>query len=191
MGYKVGGGEIWLTVGNEDTGLKSFLMTTNADGKSVAPIPKEQQMIKPESLVRIWGTREGTSALLRTLSQMLADAPPIVHRLTIPGGSISSKVEGAAFFEEAGVVHILSVRFENDEPVFEDIGFVAAGCGATVPNHSCFCTASGAGASCTSGSNPNGGGDWAKCKDGNVNSPEATTCTGNAGSCSCTIAPAQ
>ena len=184
MGYKVGGNEVWVTVGSEGTGFTGYRLETDPDSKSVTDVPFDQSSIKPESFVRMSGTREGMAAIAGALAQMLTDQFPAIRRIKAPTDPVSAKVDGIAIFEEEGVIHLLSVRFLENGPVFEDIGGVASGCFSNLPPDAggCGCTA-GQGGTCTGYSGTDNK-YHVKCTD----AAGTMECSGGGGSCTCAAA---
>jgi len=185
MGYKVGGNEVWVTVGSEATGFTGYRLETDPDSKSVKDVPLDQSSIKPESFVRMSGTREGMAAIAGALAQMLTDQSPAIRSIKAPTDPVAAKVEGVAFFEDEGVVHLLAVRIVGNKPEFEDIGGVAAGCSVSLPSTAggCGCNASGAGSSCVGWTGTDNK-YHVKCTD----SAGTMNCSGGGGGCECAAA---
>ncbi len=184
VAYKVGvrtngSKDITVTVGNDATGYVGYQVQSDAVTGAATPLSADNDKIDPESFVRMRGTQRGVVAIAQALAKMVADQPLSMERVKISTCGKSWDSEGIAFFEARGVVHLVSVRFVGDDPVFDDFGFVATGCSATVPSEGCACSASGLGAWCKSGTT--NGVSRAKCKDdeGTMN------CTGGGGSCGC------
>ncbi len=178
--------EYSVTTGNDEAGRMGYQIQTDVDTGSVAPLSEDQEIINPESFVRMSGTRKGMAAISQALAKLVADQPLTIQRVNIPDGGRSWESEGIAIFQADGIVHLVIVRFLGGQPVYEDIGFVAAGCSAQLPPGAggCSCNASGPNHSCSQGQNGDGS-YYAKCKDDVSNS----NCTGGGGSCAC--APAQ
>jgi len=185
MSYKVGGNEVWVTVGSERTGFTGYRLETDPDSKAVKDVPLDQSSIKPENFVRMSGTREGMAAIAGALGQMLTDQSPAIRRIKAPTDPVAAEVEGVALFEDEGVVHLLAVRIVGNKPEFEDIGGVAAGCSAELPAGAggCGCNASGPGSSCYGGSDGSTGKYWVKCTD----AQGTMSCSGGGGSCACAL----
>lgn len=170
-----------IIVGKEETGVVQYNLGSVID-KNATPISDSPATIKAESFVRMDGTARGMAAIASALSGMLTRQPPAISKIEAPIEPAVARIEAVAFFEDADVVRVLTVRFDGEEPAFEEMGFVAAGgCSATVPGHGCSCSASGSGYNCKAGTNPDTGVAWAKCKDDSG----ATGCTGSGGSCNC------
>lgn len=179
VGHMITEGDVtglWVTLGDEATGTIKYCLGTAFD-KNEKLDAQVTTKIRPENFVRMHGTRRGMGALATTLGQLLLDESPNISRIKVPVEGAAS-IEGVAFFEEDDRVQLLTVRFEEDGAVLEEIGFVATGCVATVPHHTCGCTASGY--DCHAGTNA-AGTHFAKCKD----SAGSTYCTGVGGNCSC------
>lgn len=190
VGYVTTEGEVtglWVTVGTEETGLIKYSLGSASD-KSVVRAHDDTSKIDPVNFVQMHGTRKGMAAISNTLAQMLSNEATTIDKIKSPTEG-AAKIEGVAFFEEAGAVRLLTVRFERDEPIFEEIGFVAYGCSAALPGASsgCSCNASGTGSSCYGGSEGSTGTYWVKCTD----AQGTMTCTGGGGSCNCQGVAAQ
>jgi len=168
-----------VIVGKEEIGVIKYTLGSVVD-KNAVPISDSPATIKPETFVRMDGTARGMAAIANALGGMLTSQPPAISKVEAPNKPNSARVEAVGFFEDANVVHVLTVRFNGEEPMFEEIGFVASGCSATVPGHTCGCSASGSGSSCKAGTYANGT-NWAKCSDGGG----TTNCTGSGGACTC------
>lgn len=181
IGYMIGrNGEVtglWLTEGNEETGLITYTLE-NID-QSIAP-DNGPATIKPENFTQMRGTRKAMGAIASTLGQMLADQAPVMTKIKAPAEG-AAKIEGVALFVEEGVGHLLTVSFEGDKPVYEEMGFVAASCNAILPPDAgaCGCSA-GQGGTC-SGHSGTDNKYHVTCTD----SQGTMSCSGSGGSCSC------
>lgn len=171
VGYSVGRQNTTVSLTNADTRYEYKVLTGH------------ESALKPESFVRMWGTRDGMAALARALGDMLAGDNVNIRRVNVGIGGLRGPVEAAAVFDDDQVTHLLLVRFEGDTPVFEELAVAAVGCVATPQGGTCSCTATGADAKCTTGIYQTGV-YWARCRD----SSGAMECTWNGSMCGCTAA---
>jgi len=166
-------------VGHNKTGLSLTGKYTSFDFKV---LKDSDAKVKPDEFVKMWGTRDGMAALAQALADMLAGEQVKMRRMdasTMPSGG---PVDAAAIFAGDKATHLVTVRFADGKAVFEVFAVEEAGCTATPLGGSCSCTASGPGSySCTSGTNPSTGINWAKCTD----STGTTNCTWNGTLCGC------
>jgi len=179
LGYYVRGDEVSVTFSTENQQLAyEDACATDTD-----------ESLNPEHFVRMWGSREGMAALAEAMSSLLSGKAINVLRSDLLTGTRWGSADGVAIFEEDGVTHLLLVRLDGRETMFEVIVGVATGCSASPPNSSCSCNASGNGATCNYGTT--GGVDWAKCRDGNVPNPDQSNCDAYGGSCRCAVTATQ